>query len=106
MIRLVRAGGIFMPPNGFGFQGSAARSDARDTGLAHQFTPRQVAVLQHLRQGKANKIIAHELAMSESTVKVHVRNIMKKMKATNRTEVAFRLNRLTGGLDSRPSEER
>ena len=37
---------------------------------------------------EANKAIAHALAMSESTVKVHIRNIMKKMQATNRTEVA------------------
>jgi hypothetical protein len=43
-----------------------------------------------LREGKANKIIAYELNMCESTVKVHVRNIMKKLKARNRTEVAFK----------------
>ena len=51
-------------------------------------TTRQIAVLSHLQQGKANKIIAHELRMSESTVKVHVRNIMRKMGATNRTQAA------------------
>jgi DNA-binding NarL/FixJ family response regulator len=32
--------------------------------------------------------------MCESTVKVHVRNIMKKLKAKNRTEVAFMANKL------------
>ena len=37
----------------------------------------------------ANKLIAYELDMCESTVKVHIRNIMKKLKATNRTEVAY-----------------
>ena len=35
-----------------------------------------------------------ELNLRESTVKVHVRNIMKKVKATNRTEVVFKLNDL------------
>ena len=30
--------------------------------------------------------------MSESTVKVHIRNIMKKLEATNRTEAAFKLS--------------
>jgi DNA-binding NarL/FixJ family response regulator len=54
-----------------------------------KFTVRQNAVLQALRQGKANKIIAYELNMRESTVKVHVRNIMRKLKARNRTEVAY-----------------
>ena len=50
---------------------------------------RQEAVVEALRQGKANKIIAYELNMQESTVKVHVRNIMKKLNAKNRTEVAY-----------------
>ena len=46
-------------------------------------------MLAQLQQGKANKIIAHELGMSESTAKVHIRNIMRKMGATNRTQAAF-----------------
>jgi len=45
-------------------------------------------VVRALCRGKANKVIAYELNMCESTVKVHVRNIMKKLKAKNRTEVA------------------
>jgi DNA-binding NarL/FixJ family response regulator len=58
------------------------------------FTQRQAEVAQALRRGKANKIIAYELNLRESTVKVHIRNIMKKLKATNRTEVAFKINKL------------
>ena len=53
-------------------------------------------MVKALCQGKANKIIAYELEMKESTVKVHVRNIMKKLKAKNRTEVAYITNQLTG----------
>jgi DNA-binding NarL/FixJ family response regulator len=53
------------------------------------FTRREAQVLEQLQQGKANKVIAYELNISESTVKVHVRNIMKKLHATNRTQVAF-----------------
>jgi DNA-binding NarL/FixJ family response regulator len=53
--------------------------------------------VEALRKGKANKIIAYELQMRESTVKVHVRNIMKKLHATNRTEVAYIANRLFNG---------
>ena len=56
------------------------------------FTTRQTSVAKALRQGKANKIIAYELNMCESTVKVHVRHIMKKLGATNRTEVAYKLS--------------
>ena len=53
-----------------------------------------MAVLQYLKRGKANKSIAYALDMSESTVKVHVRNIMKKMGATNRTEAVLRATRI------------
>ena len=52
-------------------------------------TPRQTDVLGHLARGQPNRTIARDLGMSESTVKVHVRNIMRKLKASNRTEVVF-----------------
>lgn len=57
-----------------------------------QFTPRQLDVIESLRRGKPNKLIAYELQMCEGTVKVHIRNIMRKLKATNRTEVAILAN--------------
>jgi DNA-binding NarL/FixJ family response regulator len=53
------------------------------------FTQRQSQILECLRRGMANKLIAYELDMCESTVKVHIRNIMKKLNATNRTQVAY-----------------
>jgi hypothetical protein len=49
-----------------------------------------VAVIRALQQGKPNKVIAYELNMCESTVKVHVRNLMKKLKAKNRTDLAMK----------------
>jgi DNA-binding NarL/FixJ family response regulator len=90
IIRLVRAGGTFVPPSSLALRRTNGRDVTSRMPSAGQFTPRQMAVLNHLKLGKANKTIAYELAMSESTVKVHIRNIMKKMKATNRTEVACR----------------
>lgn len=51
-------------------------------------TRRESEVLALLRQGKPNKIIAHELDISESTVKVFVGRILKKLHASNRTEAA------------------
>ncbi|HEY0181300.1 MAG TPA: response regulator transcription factor [Rhodopila sp.] len=92
-IRFIVAGGVFAPLDLL----LTKRSD-RVIETAHQsrLTPRQLAVLNHLQQGKANKIIAHELGMSESTVKVHVRNIMRKTGATNRTEAAFKAQKLWG----------
>ncbi|MCS6780698.1 MAG: response regulator transcription factor, partial [Geminicoccaceae bacterium] len=58
-------------------------------------TPRQREVLELLGQGRPNKVIAQRLAMCESTVKVHVRQIMRKLGARNRTEVALKLRELT-----------
>ena len=99
IIRLVRAGGTFVPASSLalrftGRRGSAGASAESREAVAERFTPRQLAVLHHLKQGKANKTIARELAMSESTVKIHLRNIMKKMNASNRTEVACRAHAL------------
>jgi DNA-binding NarL/FixJ family response regulator len=94
IIRFVRAGGTFVPPSSLPVQGIKGTAVASEGTTAQQFTPRQMAVLDHLKLGKANKVIAYELAMSESTVKAHIRSIMKKMKATNRTEVACRAQAL------------
>jgi two-component system, NarL family, nitrate/nitrite response regulator NarL len=55
------------------------------------FTPQEHKVLSALLEGKPNKRIARDLDLCESTVKVHVRHIMRKLAVTNRTQVALRL---------------
>jgi DNA-binding NarL/FixJ family response regulator len=57
--------------------------------LHGDLTARERDVLLSLRSGHQNKIIAYQLGISESTVKVHLRNIMKKLNASNRTQVAL-----------------
>jgi DNA-binding NarL/FixJ family response regulator len=96
IVRLVRAGGTFVPPSGLALRRTSRRDPPPPAApvATELFTPRQLAVLRHLKLGKANKSIARELEMSESTVKIHLRNIMKKMKAANRTEVACRAHAL------------
>ena len=97
-IGLAIAGGIFIPASSLLAMRHLIDSSSQETRpLAGMFTLRQVEVVQALRRGKANKIIAYELKLRESTVKVHIRNIMKKLKATNRTEVAYKLNDLFPG---------
>jgi DNA-binding NarL/FixJ family response regulator len=92
-MQLVQLGGQFVPASSFM---AAARSGDRDgssnTTSNGFFTVRQAAIVEALRRGKANKVIAYELNMRESTVKVHIRKIMKKLNAKNRTEVAFLAN--------------
>ncbi|MBB3571445.1 response regulator transcription factor [Rhizobium sp. BK491] len=95
LIALSVAGGLFVPASAlFAMHHLLESSNSTTRPLADIFTDRQAEVVEALRRGKANKIIAYELKLRESTVKVHVRNIMKKLKATNRTEVVFKLNHL------------
>ena len=94
-MRFVKAGGTFVPANSLLMaQRSNKAMDEQPKTTAEFFTSRQVAVVEALRMGKPNKSIAYELNMCESTVKVHVRNIMKKLKAKNRTQVAFIANKM------------
>ena len=68
-----------------------AEASAADepASVRDNLTAREHDVLRSLRVGHQNKIIAYELSISESTVKVHLRNILKKLKASNRTQVAL-----------------
>lgn len=94
-IALSLAGGVFLPASSVLAMRQVFEVEAPQARpLESMFTARQVEVVTALRRGKANKIIAYELNLRESTVKVHIRNIMKKMKASNRTEVAYKLNDL------------
>ncbi|WP_082453544.1 response regulator transcription factor [Rhizobium sp. Leaf262] len=90
-VALSIAGGIFVPASSILAMQQAEAGGSVARPLNGLFTERQVEVVEALRRGKANKIIAFELKLRESTVKVHIRNIMKKLKATNRTEVAYKL---------------
>ena len=92
-IRLVREGGSFAPVN-------LLASDKRDRAESaesiefQELTPRENEILSRLRRGQPNKIIAYELSLTESTVKVHIRNIMRKMGAINRTEAVYKSQQL------------
>ena len=93
-MRFARAGGTFAPLEILLANGPDSAPPPSEPVRQKRLTSRQMAVLSHLQQGKANKIIAYELSMSESTVKVHVRNIMRKMGATNRTQAAYKAQML------------
>jgi DNA-binding NarL/FixJ family response regulator len=88
-IRYVAAGGIVVPVDVILLDSPTPAEATLGLPQGMELTSRQLTVFDYLRQGKANKIIAHELHMSESTVKVHVRNIMRKMGATNRTQAVY-----------------
>lgn len=49
-------------------------------------TAREIGVLRHIAEGNRNRDIAERLFISEETVKVHVKHIMEKLRASDRTE--------------------
>jgi DNA-binding NarL/FixJ family response regulator len=54
-----------------------------------KLTDRETEVLRLLAEGKANKEIARELSISETTVKTHVSNILMKLDVPSRTQAAL-----------------
>jgi DNA-binding NarL/FixJ family response regulator len=93
VVRLVAQGGTYVPANIlaglFENHGSAAAQIPDKTDWPCSFSRRQLQVLERLNEGKQNKVLAYELGMAESTVKVHIRHIMKKLNARNRTQVVL-----------------
>jgi len=66
----------------------AAEDGARAPEREEHLTPREREVLALLARGRANKVIARDLGVSERTVKTHVSNILGKLNLTDRTQAA------------------
>ncbi len=68
-----------------------AGADPSDRALPNgqTFSEREVQVLNYLREGRSNKFIARELQLSEATVKVHIKTLLRKIGCTNRTQAAI-----------------
>ncbi|RBL84441.1 DNA-binding response regulator [Streptomyces cavourensis] len=72
------------------FRGQANLAAQGPGGQAerHRLTARERQIVQCLARGASNKVIARELDVSESTVKIHVQNVLKKLNLTSRVQVA------------------
>jgi DNA-binding NarL/FixJ family response regulator len=101
VIVLVAVGGTYIPPGAIASAIEEYQRQSKDyhlDSMPHphsanlmspaKFTPRQLDVLELLRHGLPNKTIAHMLQMQECSVKAHVRQLMQKLGASNRTQVA------------------
>ncbi|AXA90692.1 response regulator [Massilia sp. YMA4] len=53
-----------------------------------RLTPREKEILDCLARGESNKVIARSLDLSESTVKIHVQNVLKKLNLSSRVQAA------------------
>jgi DNA-binding NarL/FixJ family response regulator len=76
-IRAVHAGHKRIPPE----VAAELANHAADDSL----TPREIEVLQWIAAGNANKLVADRLSITEETVKAHVKNILSKLGANDRT---------------------
>ena len=56
--------------------------------LIAELTPREHEILKHLAAGSSNKAIARALAITDGTVKLHVKSILRKLKVSSRVEAA------------------
>jgi len=68
-------------------QGETAES-AETQDLFSELTPRESEILCHLAEGQSNKVIANQLGISEGTVKLHVKSILRKLDVNSRVEAA------------------
>lgn len=83
-IRSVCAGQSSFPLN---IMQSMARGELAHHALG-ALTQRELEIVEFVKQGLSNKIIAYNLKLSENTVRNHLRNIMEKLGLRNRVQVA------------------
>ena len=84
-LREVHAGRTFLPP--------AVAAKLAERLPAEELTPREVDVLRLLAEGKPNKLIGTDLAITEVTVKSHVQALFRKLNVLSRTEAIAVANR-------------
>ena len=71
--------------------GGPPDADLAEAGTAscHPLSSRELNVLRCLADGASNKVIALKFDLAEATVKIHVKNILRKLKTQNRTQAAI-----------------
>ncbi len=93
-INTILRGDVWLPEAASGDIPGRTTSEIELAERMKQLTPQQFRVLGMISQGMLNKQIAHELDVSEATIKVHVTAIMRKLGVTNRTQAVLAANQL------------
>jgi two-component system nitrate/nitrite response regulator NarL len=89
-LQVIISGGTYVPAEYAEESEPAPPASPAPAGL----TPRESEVLKLLTVGRANKEIGRELGLQEITIKLHVRNIFRKLGVRNRVEAANAARRL------------
>jgi two-component system nitrate/nitrite response regulator NarL len=71
------------------FRASAGEQQMPGNDVARSLSRRELVILRTLTEGASNKIIARKLVITESTVKVHMKAILRKLRLQNRTQAAI-----------------
>jgi two-component system, NarL family, nitrate/nitrite response regulator NarL len=69
--------------------GYVASPPANDVVRASKLSARETQILLYLTKGASNKLIARDLGLSDATVKVHIKAILRKVQVANRTQAAM-----------------
>jgi DNA-binding NarL/FixJ family response regulator len=109
-LRLVLAGGKYLPPEVLAPAAGPGAKVTRPAGTTHSLetlglTDRQAQVLKLLAAGKSNKLICRELDLAERTVKAHISAVFRALGVTTRTQAALAAARLGLGAtdEAKPS---
>ena len=109
-IKEVLRGAIYLPSD-YRDLATARRPKANNRELLerlHGLTPQQLRVLDMVRRGLQNKQIAYELKICETTVKVHVSEILRKLHVFSRTKAIIEIAKIdfTNLTDDSPINQR
>lgn len=69
--------------------GLSAKRPSADRGLGRDLTRRETEILDCLTSGASNKQIARDLGITEATVKIHMKSLIRKIGVSNRTQAAL-----------------
>ncbi|MBU2976780.1 response regulator transcription factor [Alteromonas sp. C1M14] len=90
----VKDGGTWVPES---MKDDLENVDEEMTLLLKRFrelTPKQIQVLSYLRAGLMNKQIAHEMNVTEATIKAHISAILRKLEINTRTQAVLLMDKL------------
>jgi two-component system nitrate/nitrite response regulator NarL len=87
--RILRPGLCLLPAGAALLLQSGPKHGSGRAASTKALTEREASVLGLLEEGASNKTIARRLGLSDSTVRVHVRAILKKLQLQNRTQAAL-----------------
>ena len=90
-LRKMAVGEVYAPAD---LKGPGGGTEGLAIVGAEVLTPRELEVAAMLVKGASNKEIARALDLQEVTVKLHVRNLCRKLETKNRTQIAVRLAQL------------